>query len=334
MKKLWLIIDEKPGNANQAISVANALGLDYEIKKLSYNYLGTLPNRLKFNSLLGVDLKNSDNLSPPYPDLIISSGRKTAAVNNYLKRQSDDKIFSVHLMQPDLPFDNFDLICLPLHDMKSGYKDLQNIIYTIGAPTWKDPLKLQEAGEKFKENIAHLKPPFISVMIGGKTKEGDYSLEEMQELLDKASGLANQVNGSLLITNSRRTSSIETIIKSVKAPYFFYDWHNPASIENPYSAFLYLSDYFIVTGDSVSICSEALATGKPVYIYRKDKLLSLKHRKFLDYLAQLGYTRLLDNEVSLLENWQYQPLQEAQKICQLIRNKCNAISAALSIKNS
>jgi hypothetical protein len=44
-------------------------------------------------------------------------------------------------------------------------------------------------------------------------------------------------------------------------------WSNKGE-ENPYYGYLALADQFIVTGDSVSMMTEATATGRPVAIYR------------------------------------------------------------------
>ena len=49
-KSAWIIIDDIAGNANQAIAVAKAMNINYEIKTLKYNFLSFLPNWLKFNS--------------------------------------------------------------------------------------------------------------------------------------------------------------------------------------------------------------------------------------------------------------------------------------------
>jgi mitochondrial fission protein ELM1 len=322
-----VIIDHKIGNANQAIAVAKSIGANFQIKHLVYNFLSTLPNRFKFNSLLGIDLKASSSIEPEYPDIIISSGRKTALVSKYIKTKSP-KTFTIHLMNPDLSFNDFNLVCLPLHDLAENHKSYQNIIYTIGAPSYLDKAKMQEEQIKLKNKLQNPNGPFISVMLGGKTKNGDYSFEEVEWLINKASILANQISATLLITTSRRTNqNISSMIeKLIKAPYYFYNWNKENSKDNPYLAYLSLSDYFIVTGDSVSICSEALATGKPVYIYRKDEILYKKHIKFLDYLIKLGYTKILNNETNSLEKWNYPPLQEAEKICKVIKEKLNDIT--------
>ena len=51
----------------------------------------------------------------------------------------------------------------------------------------------------------------------------------------------------------------------LNAPYYFYDWHISHGVDNPFYGFLGLADIVIATGDSISMCSEVRATGKPVY---------------------------------------------------------------------
>ena len=320
----WIIIDDKIGNANQAKAVAEAMNLDYKIKTLKYSFWGCLPNWLKFDSLLGIDLDLSDDISEPYPDLIISCGRKTAAVSSYIKKM-DPNVFIVHLMHPDLPFENFDLVALPQHDLTEKYAGTDNICYTIGAPSHLDKKNLEAAGKKLKEDLPSLKAPFVSLIIGGKTKAGNYTLEELETLMEKVSSLTEDIGGSLLISTSRRTQTgiAGLLKKKISSPYFLYDWHEQKAENNPYHGFLALSDYIIVTGDSVSTCSEALSTEKPVYVYRKNDLLYKKHIKFLDYLAKLDYTKDL-GETSKLEKWSYIPLQEAERLGKIIKEKIDA----------
>lgn len=319
--KTWVIIDDKTGNANQAIALAEAMELNYTVKHLKYNFLAKLPNWLKFDSLLGIDLKKSNKLSEPYPDLIISSGRKTATVSNHVKK-INPKTFVVHLMHPDLPFKNFDLIALPLHDLTEKYADVATITYTVGAPSYQNPETLKTAATEFKNNL-ELKAPFVSLIIGGKTKSGNYTVTELENLVKKANELTKKLKGSLLITTSRRTDEIaaKSLAKHISVPHFFYNWHEKKAKNNPYLAFLGLSDYFIVTGDSVSICSEVLATGKPVYIYRKDDNLYKKHRRFLDYLEQLKFIRYINDDTASLEKWTYKPLKEAERLGKIINEK-------------
>lgn len=320
-KKIWVIIDEIAGNANQAIALAKALNFQYEVKTLKYNFWSFLPNWLKFK-FIGIDKTNSSSLEEPYPDIIISSGRKTASVSAYLKKKNP-KIFAVHIMGPDMCFSNFDLVCLPEHDKTSLQKKFNNIVYTIGALCYLDQNLIQEKVINFSKKLKDLKKPFVSLMIGGKTKFGDYSIEELEKLVKQAIDLTASIKGSLFITTSRRTNTkflAESLTES-KVPYYFFDWQMMDSADNPYLAYLKMSDYFIVTGDSVSICSDVLSTGKPTYIYRKNNVSSAKHQKFLDYLESLSYIRYLSEQSFMLEHWEYPPLKEAERISNLIKEK-------------
>ena len=41
---VWVLVDKRVGNANQAIELAQTIGKKYEIKKIEYNSFGSLPN--------------------------------------------------------------------------------------------------------------------------------------------------------------------------------------------------------------------------------------------------------------------------------------------------
>jgi uncharacterized protein len=313
---VWVIIDNKIGNANQAIALAEALGFDYEIKKLKYNFLANLPNWCKFDSLLGV--KNSDLKGNP--DLVISSGRRTAAVSSYIKKNSP-QTFNIHIMNPDMSLNKFDYVILPYHDQCKKHQKYNNIIYITGALSNINNQQLRLAGEEFLGKNLHLKPPFITVIIGGKTKKGDYNLKQIEILLRKATDLAKNIDATLLISNSRRTSyDISSKLSSfIDTKYFFYNWHENNGENNPYQAFLFLSNYIIVTGDSVSICCEALSTGKPVYVFQDDDILPKKHLNFLNKLFEEKYIKHLVKN-TYLESWKYQPLKEAKRIANFFKS--------------
>ncbi|MEK6733553.1 MAG: ELM1/GtrOC1 family putative glycosyltransferase [Pseudomonadota bacterium] len=325
---VWIIIDHKTGNANQAIAVAKALGFPYETKFLKYNALSFLPNRLKFNSLLGIDSKK-ELISAPFPDVVISSGRKTAVVSNYIKKRNP-KTIAIHLMKPDLPFENFDLVCLPLHDRNSQNANISNILFTIGAPAFLDKSSASEITKILKKKISQLHSPLIALMIGGKTKESNYTKEELKHLLYKTNEIAIRMKACVLITTSRRTDIdiTEEVNNLITVPHYFYDWHNPNGDINPYLGFLSLADYFIITGESVSICSEILTIGKPIYIYRKERVLYKKHMKFLDYLFSLSYIKYLDSKI--LEKWDYPLLAEAERISEAIKEKLINVNSNIS----
>ena len=44
--RVWVLSDDRAGHANQALGVAEALGLSFAVKPLAYTPLARLPNRL------------------------------------------------------------------------------------------------------------------------------------------------------------------------------------------------------------------------------------------------------------------------------------------------
>jgi len=78
---------------------------------------------------------------------------------------------------------------------------------------------------------------------------------------------------------------------------------------------LALADYILVTEDSVSLASEACATGKPVYVIPLSGG-SARHRRFHEALRAEGLTRPFAGR---LERWSYQPLFDAARVAEEVR---------------
>lgn len=71
--------------------------------------------------------------------------------------------------------------------------------------------------------------------------------------------------------------------------------------ENPYFAYLALADAFLVTADSVSMISEAAATGKPIHILDLDGG-NAKFALFHQIMRNAGITRAFAGRI---EEWSY-----------------------------
>ena len=85
---IWVLIDERPGNRSQALGVAEALNLPYTVKNISYNFLMQLPNTLLGRSMVGLDALSHKKLTPPWPQLVIAAGRRSAPVALSIKKKS------------------------------------------------------------------------------------------------------------------------------------------------------------------------------------------------------------------------------------------------------
>jgi mitochondrial fission protein ELM1 len=87
--------------------------------------------------------------------------------------------------------------------------------------------------------------------------------------------------------------------------------------ENPYFGYLGLADAVIVTADSVTMISEAAATGKPVHVAALEGG-SAKFRRFHAAMQEAGVTRPFAGR---LEDWRYEPLDEAARIATEVRRR-------------
>ena len=91
--------------------------------------------------------------------------------------------------------------------------------------------------------------------------------------------------------------------------------------DNPYYAYLAFADVLLVTADSVSMVSEAAATGKPVYIIGLDGG-DAKFARFHETMQKSGITRPFTGRI---EYWSYAPPDDTARagaaLRELVRNR-------------
>ncbi len=325
---VWVLADDKAGHKNQALGVAEALGWPYEIKKITYNKNADRPNLFLGASLKGIDRENSDPVSPPFPDIVISAGRKTVPIAKYIKKQAKaegKRCYLAHIMWPDAPAGGFDLIAVPAHDGKRSGK---KVITTTGAPHRVNAKMLEREGMIWQKTLSGQPKPYIALLVGGNTGKTSFTTEHAKELGKFASNMTASLDGSLMVTTSRRTGEdVRAALQDIiECPAHF---HNPEEQRaNPYYAFLALSNAVIVTGDSISMISEACATGKPVYIFAPDEITPKKHRKFHKILYEGGYaSSLTGGGLNIFVPGQIKPLNDAQDIADRIRREESALDS-------
>lgn len=298
MKKVvWLLLDDRMGSVSQAKGVAQALdATKFEVveKKIEYNFFAGLPNCLKGASLLGVRSWSREALVAPFPDLVISASRRTATVARYLKQKSCGRTKIVQILHPGNAIDDFDFIFLPEHDRHK--KSNEKTFFVVGSPHKVTEKTLKEAKEKWQKTFDTLPKPLTALIVGGSIKKKPFTLENAATLVKEVKNFMVGKKGSLLITDSKRTGKEprELILDALKdIPSYKFVWGDTG--ENPYLGYLACADNLIVTGDSVSMCSEACGSGKPVYIFSGENWLSPKHYRFMHSLIQNGYAMKLEN---------------------------------------
>ena len=317
-QKIWILLDNRMGSRHQAEGIAHYLDLSkFEIinKEITYTRLAALPNIIRGRTLIGLTKDCKKNLISPYPDIVLSSSRRTTPIARFIKKQHPETKLIQLLHIGRVGAKDFTYIFAPEHD---SYKyTAPNIKYTIGSPHAITQEKLLEAKQLWQKEFAHLPHPITALIIGGAIKKIPFSKENAADLADIVQKIKENDHGSLLITTSRRTGKeAENVIMNTlkNIPQYTYLWGNTGN--NPYLGFLAVSDNLIVTGDSVSMCCEATAASKPLQIFTGKNWLTPKHLRFINSLYKAGYASPLSKE-----NRQITPpipLNIAQDLAQII----------------
>ncbi len=206
--------------------------------------------------------------------------------------------------------DAFDLVCVPRHDQ---LPERANVLSITGAPHPIRPDKLARAAAVWRERFVHLPKPWFALLVGGEAKGRALGETLMADLGQRASAIAKGAGGSLLVTSSRRTAPEEmnALVAALAAPAHVHRWDRGG--ENPYVGYLALADAVIVTGESMSMCSEACATAGPVYIYARDDFVTPKYARLHAELYARGLARPL-METSAFVPWTHPRLNAADAI--------------------
>ena len=297
-KLIWVLKDDRPGNYSQAISLAKSLNFPYKIKEISYNKLAILPNFLKFSKLSTINQNSKNNLikQKEIPDIIISAGRRSALIALDLKKIYSN-VFLINIMNPGKKLiKKFDLIIAPFHDNLTN----KNVISIPGAFTYNDQDLIDQEYKKFSNIFNNIKSPNIALLIGGSSKNAKFNQSDIVNFKNVINNISNNMKANLLVTTSRRTDDFITdeLSKLDNISYFF-KWQEQK--ENPYYAILKAADYIITTGDSISMCCEAINFQKPLYIYLGNNLCSKKHLLFHKNLFKFTNAKELSNNLNILK---------------------------------
>ncbi len=265
MPRIWLVIGDKLGDNAQVEMIANSLGLAYTVKHLSPRPEYVLGKPRFKVSLDHLDPDNSDVLSPPWPDLVITVGRRHAMAALWIKRHCP-KTKVVLLGRPRRWIDSFDLIItLPQYRLP----DLPHVM-RLSLPLMRtDTEAVSSSAKAWAQRLELLPRPIIAVLIGSATRPFHFNTGVTNELLTQCRKLQTRYGGSLYFSTSRRTST--DIVNALKAQLpegaQIFEWQQGCT-DNPYLALLEHADYFVVTGDSVSMMIEVADRGKPLAIFQ------------------------------------------------------------------
>jgi len=275
----WWITNGAAGFRTQARGLATAVFPNAIEKTVDVRAPWSLaPPALWPLTLMGLD-PAKDRLEPPWPDIVVSCGRKAAKAAIAVKRASGGRTLLAHIQHPLAPPSEFDLIIPMRHDPPLAGLNVVPIDLALHDVT---PDVLATAAEAWRGRFAGLPRPLTGVLLGGTTKRHEFTVEQGRALVERLKAL--RAEGGLAITSSRRTpEAVKAVLREAFAgdPGVFV-WDETG--DNPYRGILALGDRIVATGDSVSMVSEAIATGHPVAIF--DIGGGQRHQRFVKNLME------------------------------------------------
>jgi mitochondrial fission protein ELM1 len=247
------------------------------------------------------------------PRLVIACGRHAVIPAICLKRQWGVRIVTVFVQDPLVDTRNFDFVVAPEHDEVRG----PNVISTRGALHHVSAAVLSAARQtKMAQYFLQTGRPIATVLLGGPNRYYAFSQTDVSRLIDKLH-IAARDDVQLLIVPSRRTPADMCFRFQSEFGQDHLVWDGQD--ENPYLAALAVADFVIVTGDSVSMTTEASATGKPVFVeYLRERLPARRFRKFHFSFRHAGITRPFEGR---LHRWTYSPPDDTAEVARRIKER-------------
>jgi len=315
--RCWVMSDGRVGMEIQCLGLAEALGLDPVVKRVA----GRKPLRWFTPWLrpwpIGNLRASSSPLAPPWPDLIIASGRQPIApalkIRQLARRAAPPKrVFLLQIQHPAFDPWRFDLIVLPQHDPLRR----ANVLTTLGSMHRVTPARLAAASQRFAGLAEGLPRPLAGVLLGGNSRWHRFTVARGAALGAELAAMARASGCGLLLTASRRTppETLEALLAPLQSVAHRL-WDGAGA--NPYYGILALADLLVVTEDSVNMTSEAVAAGKPVLVAAMEGGKP-KFTRFHAEMRAQGYTRSFAGR---FESWAQRPFDEPSQVAAEVKRR-------------
>lgn len=264
LPRLWILASRHSGDNTQLNAIAAALGWPTEVKRLFYRAHEVLVRIAGLASLAAVDAARSSPVAPPWPDVILSAGRSTEAVARWIKRHGNRDVRTVFVGTPWADPRHFDLV---ITTPQYRLPEAPNILHLPFPAHSVTPERLAAEQAIWAPRLAHLPEPRMALLVGGPSGPYTFSTDAAARLGREASRMAAARGAALLVTTSARTppAAAEALVRAITVPFHLFRYGDDGG--NPFFAYLALSEEVIVTGDSVSMLSEACAAEKTVWLF-------------------------------------------------------------------
>lgn len=206
--------------------------------------------------------------------VVIGCGRSTVALSALLKRAAPASVANLQVQHPRAPLAWFDAVVAPRHDFRRDGERPENALVTTGTVFDVTPELLEEELERWRDRLDELtagRARRAVWLVGGPCRGFTFSMGDAEAMAAQVAGALGRCNGevALLVSFSRRTpAQVRLAVRhrlavSLPAKGSVTVWDGTEA-ENPYYALLATASVVITTPDSISMTTEAVASGAPV----------------------------------------------------------------------
>jgi mitochondrial fission protein ELM1 len=264
--EVWALLSHRSGESQQILGLAEALerdhGLPFRVLEPRWTPQANLLGLTRRTSLAGLRPESRDALGARSPDIVLSAGLRNEPVCRWIARRSRQRSLTVMLGRTWAPPAAFDLVVTtPQYRLPAHPHVLENPLTQHRL----SPERLASARHAFEARYGALARPRLGVLVGGDSGPFHLSRSVAERLAERALDLAG--GGTVIATTSSRTprAAGEALAERLGPPHDLWRWNRETV--NPYFGILAWADALLVTGDSIAMVSEAVATGKPVRIF-------------------------------------------------------------------
>jgi len=295
--RTWLLLAEKAGDNAQVEALASGLPWPTEVRRIRMRPEWLLAKPPVRPNLDHIDLGQSDVLEPPWPDLIITMGRRTSNVALWIQDRSGARTKIVLVGKPSGYWDRMALVVGSAEILLPPFPN----VFKTRLPLLRiERSRVTAAAEGWRARLAELPRPLVALLVGGPTRPFVYDASVTRRLIEIAEQVQSD-GGTPFVTTSRRTPTALADALEAELPEAarFHRWRPDTPLEeNPYLGLLGLSDGFVVTADSASMVVEVASLGRPLGILRLPSgrlgSLELARRRMLQWLFEPARAGVFD----------------------------------------
>ena len=224
---VWLLMGNRAGDNSQVKGLGEALDWPFEEKHFEFQSYEKFVNLPWGAHLMGIVKKRSTPLCAPWPDLVISAGRKNEPIARYIQARAmaeeGNRTRLIHVGRPWAAPPNWDLIITtPQYRLPQN----SNILHNDTPLHRVTRERLNEDAKLWADRVADLPRPLIAVLCGGNSGPYPFDRASGERLAAAADALAKELGGSLLVTTSKRTLDETTaaLFRGIESPSILYRW--------------------------------------------------------------------------------------------------------------